>query len=63
VIIAKIKASACDFDTSPAALKHLKQSLVPERVIQAMIQAPAAKQPSASSSDPAPSPTSAYIPR
>ena len=63
VIIAKIRASACDFDTSPAALKHLKQSLVPDRVVQAMIQAPAAKLPPVAAASPAPSPTAAYIPR
>jgi uncharacterized protein YgiM (DUF1202 family) len=62
VIMAKIKASPCDFDTSPAALKHLKQSLVPDRVIQVMVQAPLAT-PSAAKAEPTTSPTAAYIPR
>ena len=41
IVIAKIAASACDFDTSPAALKELKASGVPDAVILAMVQAPA----------------------
>jgi len=40
VIIAKIKTSACDFDTSPAALESLKAADVPDAVILAMVQAP-----------------------
>jgi uncharacterized protein YgiM (DUF1202 family) len=63
VILAKIKATSCDFDTSPTALKHLKQSLVPDRIVQAMVQAPSAKQPPTASAEPAPSPTTAYVPR
>lgn len=63
VIMAKIKASSCDFDTSPAGFKHLKQSLVPDRIIQAMVQAPSAKQAPATSAEPSPSPTTAYVPR
>jgi len=63
VVIAKIKASLCDFDTSPVALKHLKQSLVPDRVIQVMVQAPLATVPPAAKSAPTTSPSAAYIPR
>jgi hypothetical protein len=40
IVIAKIAASACEFDTSPAALKVLKASNVPGAVMLAMIQAP-----------------------
>ena len=40
VIIAKIKASACDFDTTPAALQQLKTDGVPDAVILAMVMAP-----------------------
>ena len=41
-IIAKISASRCDFDTSPAALHRLKLSGVSDRIILAMMHAPAA---------------------
>ena len=40
VLIAKIKSSACAFDTAPASLKNLKASGVPDKVILAMIEAP-----------------------
>jgi hypothetical protein len=40
VVIAKIAASACEFDTSPAALKAPKAGNVPGAVILAMVQAP-----------------------
>ncbi len=39
IIIAKIKTSACSFDTTPAALKALKSARVPDSVILAMIEA------------------------
>jgi hypothetical protein len=39
IVIAKIAASACEFDTSPAALKVLKATNVPDAVILAMLQA------------------------
>jgi hypothetical protein len=41
-IVAKIDASRCDFDTSPAALHRLKLSGVSDRIILAMMHAPAA---------------------
>jgi hypothetical protein len=44
VVIAKIKSSNCRFDTSPDALKALKTSNVPNAVILAMVQAPAASR-------------------
>jgi len=37
IILAKIRTSACDFDTSPAALEKLKASEVPANVILAMV--------------------------
>ncbi len=40
IIVAKIKASSCAFDTSPEALKRLKSAAVPDAVILAMVQAP-----------------------
>ena len=40
VIIAKIKSSACDFDTTPAALQQLKTDGVPDSVLLAMVMAP-----------------------
>jgi hypothetical protein len=39
VVIAKIKSSACDFDTSPNELGDLKKVGVPDGVILAMVQA------------------------
>jgi hypothetical protein len=38
IIIAKIKASATNFDTSPAALQELKSAGVPDAVILAMVR-------------------------
>jgi hypothetical protein len=40
VVVAKIAASACEFDTSPAALKGLKAAKVPDAVALAMVQSP-----------------------
>lgn len=40
IIVAKIKTSACKFDTTPATLQTLKSANVPESVIMAMVQAP-----------------------
>jgi membrane-associated protease RseP (regulator of RpoE activity) len=42
VIIAKIKSSPCDFDTSPAALEELRRTNVPNEIILTMVRAPAA---------------------
>ncbi len=41
VIVAKIKSSPANFDTSPAALSELKAGNVPESVILAMVKGPA----------------------
>jgi len=40
IIVAKIKATSCSFETEPAALKALKDAGVPDSVILAMVQAP-----------------------
>jgi len=40
IVIAKIAASTCEFDTSPTALKVLKAANVSDAVILAMVQAP-----------------------
>lgn len=39
IVVAKINASACEFDTSPAALKALKSASVPDPIILAMVKA------------------------
>ena len=39
-IVAQIKSSPCDFATTPAALRQLKEEAVPETVILAMLMAP-----------------------
>jgi hypothetical protein len=39
LVVAKIKQSKTSFDTSPAALKSLKEAKVPDTVILAMIEA------------------------
>lgn len=51
VIVAKIKASACDFDTSPAALQQLKNGGVPDAVLLAMVMAPKAATAKSQSTD------------
>jgi|HubBroStandDraft_5_1064220.scaffolds.fasta_scaffold69004_1 membrane-associated protease RseP (regulator of RpoE activity) len=40
IMVAKIKTATCSFDTSPAALKELKDAGVPDSVILAMVQTP-----------------------
>jgi membrane-associated protease RseP (regulator of RpoE activity) len=40
IIIAKIKATSCSFETNPTTLKELKDAGVPDSVILAMVQAP-----------------------
>jgi hypothetical protein len=41
ILVAKIKSSPCNFETSPSQLQQLKTSGLPDPVILAMIQAPA----------------------
>jgi S1-C subfamily serine protease len=45
IVIAKIKSTTTEFDTSPAALQNLKASDVPDDVILAMIEASATAAP------------------
>jgi hypothetical protein len=45
VIIAKIQASPCNFDTSPSALKDLKAAAVPDSVILAMVKSSGPNKP------------------
>src|ERR1051325_1960743 len=40
VVIEKIKASACDFDTSPEALRGLKDAGVPDSLLLVMVMSP-----------------------
>jgi hypothetical protein len=49
VIVAKIKNSSSNFDTSLAALQELKAANVPEPIILAMVQAPVPTNPSTNS--------------
>jgi hypothetical protein len=50
VVVAKIKKSACDFDTSPTTLKSLRASKISDAVILAMIAA--SVDPNAASASP-----------
>lgn len=53
VVVAKIKSSPCNFDTSPEALKELKTKNVPDPVILAMVQAvPAAPATASTTAEP-----------
>lgn len=45
VIIAKIKSSPCEFDTTPGALQKLKLAGVTDKIILAMVEAPSASAP------------------
>jgi hypothetical protein len=40
VVVEKIKASPCDFDTSPAALGRLKEAGVPDSLLLVMVMSP-----------------------
>ncbi|MBV8859484.1 MAG: hypothetical protein JOZ02_21310 [Acidobacteria bacterium] len=40
IVVEKIKASPCDFDTSPAALGRLKESGVPDALLLVMVMSP-----------------------
>ncbi len=51
VVIAKIKSSTCDFDTSSAALQKLKTEGVPDEVILAMVMRSDRKLTNAPSAD------------
>lgn len=46
VVVAKIKTSPCNFETSPATLESLKKAGVPTSVVVAMVEAPVTTQES-----------------
>ena len=53
-ILATIKASPCDFVTTPAALQQLKEEGVPDAVILAMVMSPRSGEAVTSQATPAP---------
>jgi hypothetical protein len=57
VLVAKIKSSQTNFDTSPSQLKELKAAGLADTVILAMVEAPRAQAPVSSASSMASSPT------
>jgi hypothetical protein len=57
VLVAKVKSSQCNFDTSPASLQALKTAGVGDNVILAMVQAPGVQ--GLAPSDPPPASASA----
>jgi hypothetical protein len=63
IVVAKIKGSSCQFDTSPASLKDLKTAGISDAVILAMVQASSSPAGTATSatSDPVSSDPFAYI--
>lgn len=54
IIVAKIKSSLCDFDTSPGALEQLRNAKVPNDVILAMVQAPVSNSSAPENEQPQP---------
>jgi hypothetical protein len=55
VLVAKIKSSQSNFDTSPSQLKQLKAAGLADPVILAMVQAPVGRpEPASASADPPP---------
>jgi hypothetical protein len=59
IVNAKIKVSRCDFDSSPAVLKELKQEGVPDAVLIEMVRAPRASQQKAQMEEVTTAPTPA----
>jgi hypothetical protein len=47
VVVEKLKASPCDFDTSPAALARLKEAGVPDALLLLMVMSPRCAAPPA----------------
>jgi tetratricopeptide (TPR) repeat protein len=45
IVIAKIKSSSCDFDTTADGLIKLKQAGISDSVLQAMVEAPPSSEP------------------
>jgi hypothetical protein len=63
ILVAKIKSSQCDFDTSPQQLQQLKLNGLPDPVILAMVQAPLGQsQLLASSTDATPANNTKPVP-
>ncbi len=54
IIVAKIKSSICDFDTSPAALEQLRDAKLPDEIILAMVQAPVSNSSQPTNEQPQP---------
>jgi hypothetical protein len=52
VLVAKVKSSQCNFDTSPASLQALKTAGVGDNVILAMVQAPVGEPKPSKVADP-----------
>jgi hypothetical protein len=52
ILVAKIKSSQCNFDTSPASLQALKMAGVGDNVILAMVEAPVGQPKPSGVSDP-----------
>jgi hypothetical protein len=52
ILVAKIKSSQCNFDTSPASLQALKTGGLGDSVILAMVEAPSGQPKAATISDP-----------
>jgi hypothetical protein len=52
VVIAKIKSSSCDFDTSTDGLIKLKQAGVSDSVLQAVVEAPPSNPPNSGDNPP-----------
>ncbi len=52
VVVEKIKGSPCDFDTSPDALRRLKQAGVPDSLLLLMVMSPKCAPPQASQPQP-----------
>ena len=52
ILVAKIKSSQCNFDTSPASLQALKTAGVGDNVILAMVEAPAGQPKPSMVADP-----------
>jgi hypothetical protein len=52
VLVAKIKSTTCDFDTSPAALAALKSAGIADNIILSMVEAPVPHSSAAASTTP-----------
>jgi len=62
VVVEKIKASPCDFDTSPEALKGLKEAGVPDALLLVMVMSPKCAPPQYAPPTPAPRRVAVSVP-